>query len=218
MDGDAHPELVSFDQRKYLLVGDRLNVADDQELFIVFHKQGDVFTEEGEGRIGDYDVGLFQKRDALSAAEVSAFGEARAAVRGLLQEDLDIIYTGRAVSVDILHVFDLDGDRLGLLALTIVLVVLEERELFAGNWGAVVTGGDELFQTKSVEVGCEVFEEVAFEGVVAITVDDLTAKGVPVELQISLNLFLDVNVLSVELILLGRLRGTEISIHLESLQ
>ncbi len=59
----------------------------------------------------------------------------------------------------------------------------------------------------------EVFKEVAFEGVVAVTVDNLAAEGVFVELQIGLNLFLDVDVLGVKLVLLGRLRGAEPLIH-----
>ena len=125
----------------------------------------------------------------------------------LLQEELDVFDAGRAVSVDILHFLDLDGDRLGLLALAIALVVLTERELCAGDGGAVVAGGDELLQAELVEVGGEVLEEVALEGVVAVAVDDLAAEGVGVELEVGLDLFLDVDVLGVELVLLGRLRG-----------
>ena len=131
----------------------------------------------------------------------------------LLQEELDVFDASRAVSVDILHFLDLDGDRLGLLALAIALVVLTERELCAGDWGAVVAGGDELFEAELVEVGGEVLEEVALEGVVAVAVDDLAAEGVGVEFEVGLDLFLDVNVLGVELVLLGRLCGGQISIH-----
>jgi hypothetical protein len=77
----------------------------------------------------------------------------------------------------------------------------------AGDGGAVVAGGDELFEAELVEVGGEVLEEVALERVVAVAVDDLAAEGVGVELQVGLDLFLDVDVLGVELVLLGRLRG-----------
>ncbi len=121
----------------------------------------------------------------------------------LLQEELDIFDAGRAVSVDILHFLDLDGDRLGLLALAITLVVLTERELCAGDRGPVVAGGDELFEAELVEVGGEVLEEVALEWVVAVAVDDLAAEGVGVELQVGLDLFLDIDVQGVELVLLG---------------
>ena len=46
-------------------------------------------------------------------------------------------------------------------------------------------------------------------GVVAVAVDDFAAEGVGVELKVSLDLFLDVDVLGVELILLGRLRSAQ---------
>lgn len=126
-------------------------------------------------------------------------------MRVLLQEKLYVIDAGRAVSIDILYFFDFDGDRLRLLAFAIALVVLTERELCSGDGGAVVAGGDELFEAELVEVGGEILEEVALEWVVAVAVDDFAAEGVAVELEVSLDLFLDVNVLGVELVLLGRL-------------
>src|SRR5262249_21264881 len=145
---------------------------------------GNVFAEEGEGRVGDHDVRLLEQLDALSAAEVAASREGCASVGVLSQEEFDVFDAGRAVSVDILHFLDLDGDRLGLLALAIALVVLTERELCAGDGGAVVGGSDELFDAKPVEVGGEVLEEIALEGVVAVAVDDLAAEGVGVELEV----------------------------------
>ena len=52
-----------------------------------------------------------------------------AGVGGLvpLQEELDVVDAGRAVSVLIFHIVDLDGERLGLLALAIALVVFREQ-------------------------------------------------------------------------------------------
>jgi len=99
------------------------------------------------------------------------------------------------------------------LALAIALVVLTERELCAGDGGAVVAGGDELFEGELVEVGGEVLEEVALEGIVAVAIDDLATESVGVELEVGLDLFLDVDVLGVELVLLGRLRGLKASIQ-----
>ena len=65
---------------------------------------------------------------------------------------------------------------------------------------AVVAGGDKLFESEFIEVGGEVFEEIALKGVVAVAIDDLVAKGVGVELEVRFDLFLNVNVLGVELI------------------
>ena len=83
----------------------------------------------------------------------------------------------------------------------------------AGDGGAVVADGDELFEAELVEVGGEVLEEVALEWVVAVAVDDLAAEGVGVELEVGLDLLLDVDILGVELVLLGCLRGVEASIQ-----
>src|SRR5438270_509133 len=40
-----------------------------------------------------------------------------------------------------------------------------------------------------------------------------SARGVGVELEVGFDLFLDVDILGVELVLFGRLRGAQISIH-----
>jgi hypothetical protein len=99
------------------------------------------------------------------------------------------------------------GERLGFLALAVPLVVFREQGALAGDGGAVVAGGDELFEAELVEVGGEVLEEVALEGVVAVAVNHLAAEGLAVELEVGLDLFLDVDVLGVELVLLGRPGG-----------
>jgi hypothetical protein len=99
-----------------------------------------------------------------------------------------------------------NGERLGLPALAIPLVVFREQSALAGDGGAVVAGGNELTQAELIEVRREILEEVALEWVVAVAVDDFAAERVGVELQVGLDLFLDVDVLSVELVLLGFLR------------
>lgn len=213
VDGDPHPQFVGLDKWKDLLVGERLDVADDEELFLVFHELRDIFAEKGEGWVGHHDVRLFEQLDTLGAAEVAASREAFAGVGVLLQEERDVFDAGRSVPIDILHFLYLDCNCFGLLALIIALLVLFERKLCAGDWGTVVAGADKLFQSQLVEVGGKVLEEVALEGVVAIAVDNLAAEGVGVEFEVGLDLFLDVNVLSVELVLLGFPRCGQILIH-----
>ena len=184
----------------------------------MFHELGDVLAEEGEGRVGDDDVRLFQECDALGAAKIPP-GVLAVSFQGCpcglvaFEEELHVVYVRSAVAVLVFHMVEADGERLGLLALAIPLVVFREQGPLAGDWGAVVAGGDELLEAEFVEVGGEILEEVAFKGVVAVAVDDLAAEGVGVELQVGLDLFLDVDVLGVELILLGRLRGAQASIQ-----
>ena len=81
----------------------------------------------------------------------------------------------------------------------------------AGNRRTVIAGGDELFEAQLVEVGCEILEEVALKRVVAVAIHNLGAEGVRIELQVRLDLFLDINVLGIELILLGRSRCVQSS-------
>ena len=196
-----------------------LHVPDDQELLPVLHELGDVLAEEGEGRVGDHDVRLFQERDALGAAEVAA-GVLVVAFQGCpgglvpLEEELDVVDVRRAVSVLVFHIVE-DRRRAPWAsgACHCPRCIPGTSVLCAGDGGAVVAGGDELFEAELVEVGGEVLEEVALEGVVAVAVDDLAAEGVGVELQVGLDLFLDVDVLGVELVLLGRLRGAEASVQ-----
>ena len=90
---------------------------------------------------------------------------------------------------------------------------LTECELCASDRGAVVAGGNELFEAQHVELGCEVLEKIALEGVVAVAVDDLATEGVGVEFEVGLDLFLDVDVPGVEPVLFGLPRGGQISIH-----
>jgi len=102
-----------------------------------------------------------------------------------------------------------ESERFGLLALAIPLVVFWEQGALARDGGAIVASRDKLLEAELVEVGCEILEEVTLEGVVAVTVNNLATEGVRAELKEGLDLFLDVDVLCVELVLLGRLRGGE---------
>ncbi len=83
----------------------------------------------------------------------------------------------------------------------------------AGDGRAIVARCNQLFEATFVEVRGEILEEVALERVVAVAIDDLVAKGVGVELQVGFDLFLDVDILGIELVLLGRLSLAEALIH-----
>jgi hypothetical protein len=80
-----------------------------------------------------------------------------------------------------------------------------------------LAGGDQLFEAELVEVGGEVLEEIALERIIAVAIDHLVAEGVGIKVQVSLDLLLDVDVLRVELVLLGRPCCAEALIHRPSL-
>ena len=97
----------------------------------MLHELGDVLTEEGEGRVGDDDIRLFQQRDALGAAEVAAGILVVAFQRspgGLvaLEKKRNVGHVRRAVAVLVLHTVEGDGERLWLTALAIPLAVFRE--------------------------------------------------------------------------------------------
>ena len=71
MDTRTKPNLVGHDQREHLLVLQRIHIPDDQKLLLVLHELRDILAEQRERRIGDDDVGLLQKLDALAAPEVA---------------------------------------------------------------------------------------------------------------------------------------------------
>lgn len=47
-------------------------MADDEKLFVVSNDLRHKFAKQGEWRVRNNDVGLFQKFDTLAAAEVSS--------------------------------------------------------------------------------------------------------------------------------------------------
>ena len=49
----AQPDLVLFDERENLFIGDGVHVADDDELLVGLDNPGEELTEEGKRRIGD---------------------------------------------------------------------------------------------------------------------------------------------------------------------
>ena len=74
-------------------------VPNDEELFLVLYELRDVFTEEGERRIGDDDIGFLEEFDALGRAEVAVALEAREDVLAVLDEVFDVGDVNRAIAV-----------------------------------------------------------------------------------------------------------------------
>ena len=114
----------------------------------------DVFAEEGEWRVGDDDVRLFEKFDALRRAEVAIAFE---------RTDADLLRVGDAVAVLVAGVFEPDG--------ALAVVPGEEVALLV-----LVAGGYEPFQTKRLELLGEVVEEVGDARVVAVAEDRLAPE------------------------------------------
>lgn len=96
----------------------------------MFHELRDILAEQGERRVGDDDVRLFQERDALGATEVATWvGVVRfqGFSGGLvaLQEELNIINIGRTIAILVFHLVEDDCNGLGLGAIAVALGVFK---------------------------------------------------------------------------------------------
>ncbi len=191
----------------------------------MLHELGDVLAEQGERRVGDDDVGRLENLHALGAAEIAPLLQGAAHILIVPEQVLDVLQVDRAVLVEVGDLVDLDQvspvptTRLAPHPLPPLPAIHRgegvqirlqplhhyQRKLSADDGGAGVAGGDELLQDEGVEVGGEVLEEVALEGVVAVAEDDLALEAVLVMLE----LVGDVGELGVELVLLGRLGAGE---------
>ena len=67
----AQPYLIMLYERKYLLVLDSILVTDNQKLLVKRHQLRHILPKQRERRVGNDDVGLLQKLDALAATEVA---------------------------------------------------------------------------------------------------------------------------------------------------
>ena len=200
----AEPHLVVADERKYLAVGDGVHVADDEELLVVLHEEGHVFAEERERRIGDDDIRLVEKRDALGRAEVAVALQLRQYVLLVLDEPFDVGEVDAPVAVHVRHL--VDDNLVGLLPSLRSFAVFaaynlplsKQVELGVNDGTRRIACRRRAFESKRVETHREVLEEVAFVGIVAVAQHALAPEMGAIVLQ----LVLDELKVGVELVLL----------------
>ena len=197
----AQPNLIVLEQRKHLLVGYRVHVSDNRELFATVDDPFEKLAEEGERRVGDDEVGLVTQLCNLMRTEVTV------AVKVLPAEvvDVDAIV---AVGVSVENEDAPVGLPLISVELRVLLVLREE-------WGLHpvlrrlgvrrVARGDEFSDAEELEVKGKVSCKVAPFRVVARHEYRLVAEHVGVVVHIRLHLVLNVGQLRVELVVLRRL-------------
>ena len=59
MNGVSHPQFVIFNQREYFLVGDGIDISNNQELLAVLNELCNELPEQRERWVGYYNVCLF---------------------------------------------------------------------------------------------------------------------------------------------------------------
>ncbi|MDE0066482.1 MAG: hypothetical protein OXN44_06380 [Acidimicrobiaceae bacterium] len=99
VDPEAH--LAVLDEREGFLVGDRVLLAEDQELLAVLDKLGDVLAEQAERRVGHHDVGLFQQRRALRATEIAVTFKADHGVSHVSEHPVNVVEINPAVAGEV---------------------------------------------------------------------------------------------------------------------
>lgn len=67
----AQPNFIVFDKGEYFPICQRIHISDNHKLLIGFNYPCEELTEEGERRIGDYDIGFIAQGCNFRAAEVS---------------------------------------------------------------------------------------------------------------------------------------------------
>ena len=65
------PQFIVFDKGKNLFIGNRIHISDNQKIFLIRHKLGNIFAKQAKWWIGDYDVGLFKIGYTFFTAEIS---------------------------------------------------------------------------------------------------------------------------------------------------
>ena len=167
-------------------VVDRIFISNDDKLLPVFNQLRHIFAEEREGRVGDDDVGLLEEFNALRRAKVAV---------ALKLADANFLRVGNSVAIPVAKVFQPNRP--------LTLVPRKEVALLV-----LVAGGDESFQPQSLELICEIVEEVGDARVIAVAKDSFTPKVFLVMAEF----VFDVRKLRVELILFRLLRRVQVAV------
>ncbi len=70
------PHLIVSQKRENILIGDGVLIADDEKPLVILKKLSNKFRKQRKRRIGDDNIGLLEKLDALCTAEIAIATEA----------------------------------------------------------------------------------------------------------------------------------------------
>ena len=65
------PNLISFDEGKYLPISQGIHIANDNKFFVCSYYPGEEFAEKGKRWIGNNDVGFITQTRDFVAAKIS---------------------------------------------------------------------------------------------------------------------------------------------------
>ena len=70
VDRCPQPQSVLHDQRKYFLISDRIDISDDEKIFLICDKLSNKLTKQGKWRIRYNDIGFLQEFQTLRTPKV----------------------------------------------------------------------------------------------------------------------------------------------------
>ena len=192
MDACPKPKFIVLYQWKYLFTSYCVDIANDEEFLVVLNQERNELTKQGEWRIGDDNICLFQKGNALLGAKVSIALQ-------ILHLNFFVINLPIVVLVSLVD----------LINRLLASVLREQIDILV-----FVARGDNLLQPQHLKVQGEVAKEVGASWIVAITKNCLALEVMPIMFQLQFNVFQT----SVELVLLRGLCLVQVFVrHLQIL-
>ena len=67
----TQPDFVFHKQRKYFFVFNSIQVADNNELFVIIHKCCHIFPEQRKRRVCHHNIGFLHKCETFRRAEIA---------------------------------------------------------------------------------------------------------------------------------------------------
>ena len=157
-DARTKPDFPVLYQWEKILVGDGIQIADDQEFLAVFHELRDIWPKLGKRRICNNNVRLFQYLNAFIASKIPVSFQFRHAY---------VFDIRNAVPVAEPVILKHDG----------AFIVVSREQV---GTLVLVASRYQFFETKALKVVREVVKKFADAGIVAVAIDHLAFEVRPV--------------------------------------
>ena len=188
VDRCSEPQLILHDEWENFLVGDRIDIPDNQKILPVCNKLGNKFTKQGKRRIRHDDIGFLEKSHAFWTSKISITIK-RCECIFLIRNQ--IFHIGKInppilILISYLRDFYLVGltrdlsrrcpriHKRGKAHLS--ACIFKVREFRTTNRRGLIASRDELLQLQRIEIHCKILEKGTFIGIVTIAKNALSLK------------------------------------------
>ena len=130
MNTGSEPHSVFFNQRKYFFVSNRVDISDDQKLFIILNELRHIFPKERKWRVGNDDICLLQQFNTFIGSEIAVTVQNCECVFPVTDEQFHIGEVDCSIAVDIDNLGNFDFIR---PLLNGAVDFIEKWQFIAGN-------------------------------------------------------------------------------------